>query len=219
MPSYRQPTEKESKKLDEARKKTAEGIEAEKDMFSRLMPTMAKDARDQIKAGKAMRESVPAAAREGEAYNQAGFNKGGKVKKMNDGGVSPSEPIGSDKKTKTPEEQAKLQKPKTGPSEFDKTLGESRADRLKAMADKVKIAPLPEGTPNIDAAIKKMEVLREQMEARKAARGSGSGSGSTGIPKTNRDITKNHRTGGKVSSASSRADGCAQRGKTKGRMV
>jgi hypothetical protein len=215
MRHYRQPTEKESKKLDEARKKTSEGIEAEKDMFSKLMPTMAKSARDDIRAGKAMRESVPAAAREGEAYNQAGFNKGGKVKKMNEGGINPSEPIGSDKKTKTPEEQAKSQKPKTGPSEFDKTLGESKADRLKAMADKVKIAPLPEGTPNLDAAVKKMEALREQMEARRAARGGGGGA----TLKSNRDITKNHKTGGKVSSASSRADGCAQRGKTKGRMV
>jgi hypothetical protein len=159
-----------------------------------------------------MRESVPAAAREGEAYNQSSFNKGGKVKKMSNGGVNPSEPIGSDKKTKTPEEQAKLQKPKTGPSEFDKTLGESRADRLKTMADKVKIAPLPEGTPNLDAALKKMEVLREQMEARKAARGGGGGGATL---KSNRDITKNHRTGGKVSSASKRADGCAIRGKTR----
>jgi|APGre2960657404_1045060.scaffolds.fasta_scaffold167342_1 hypothetical protein len=31
--------------------------------------------------------------------------------------------------------------------------------------------------------------------------------------------TKNMKKGGKVSSASKRADGCAQRGKTKGRMV
>ena len=82
MRHYRQPTEKESKKLDEARKKTSEGIEAEKDMFSKLMPTMAKSARDDIRAGKAMRESVPAAAREGEAYNQAGFNKVSAVKQL-----------------------------------------------------------------------------------------------------------------------------------------
>jgi hypothetical protein len=38
------------------------------------------------------------------------------------------------------------------------------------------------------------------------------------MPKSNRDITKNYKKGGKVS-ASSRADGCAVRGKTKGRMV
>jgi len=45
------------------------------------------------------------------------------------------------------------------------------------------------------------------------------GGGGGAMPKSNRDITKNYKVGGKVSSASSRADGCAIRGKTKGRMV
>ena len=48
---------------------------------------------------------------------------------------------------------------------------------------------------------------------------SGGGSGGGGMPKSNRDITKNYKKGGKVSSASSRADGCATKGKTRGRMV
>ena len=39
--------------------------------------------------------------------------------------------------------------------------------------------------------------------------------GGGGMPKLNRDITKNMKTGGKVSSASKRADGCAIRGKTR----
>jgi hypothetical protein len=39
------------------------------------------------------------------------------------------------------------------------------------------------------------------------------------MPKLNRDITKNHKKGGMVSSASKRADGCCIKGKTKGRMV
>ena len=46
-----------------------------------------------------------------------------------------------------------------------------------------------------------------------------SGGGGGAMPKSNRDITKNYKSGGKVSSASSRADGCAIKGKTKGRMV
>lgn len=79
MADYRKPTEKESAKLDAARKKVQEGIEGEKDVFSKLMPTMAKSARDDIKSGMKMRESVPARAREGEAYNEAGYKKGGKV--------------------------------------------------------------------------------------------------------------------------------------------
>ena len=45
------------------------------------------------------------------------------------------------------------------------------------------------------------------------------GGGGGAMPKSNRDITKNMKSGGKVSSASKRADGCAMRGKTKGRMV
>jgi hypothetical protein len=81
MPNYRKPTEKEAAKLDAARKKTQEGIEGEKDIFSRVSTTAAKSARDDVKAGLKMRESVPASAREGEAYEQAGYKKGGKVMK------------------------------------------------------------------------------------------------------------------------------------------
>jgi hypothetical protein len=47
----------------------------------------------------------------------------------------------------------------------------------------------------------------------------GSGGGGMGTGKMNRDISKNMKTGGKVSLASKRADGCAIKGKTKGRMV
>jgi hypothetical protein len=79
MPSYKKPTEKESVKLDAARKKVQEGIEGEKDIFSKVSTTAAKSARDDVKAGLKMRESVPAAAREGEAYEQAGYKKGGSV--------------------------------------------------------------------------------------------------------------------------------------------
>jgi hypothetical protein len=79
MADYRKPTEKESAKLDSARKKVQEGIEGEKDLLSKFMPTMAKAARDDIKAGMKMRESVPEKAREGEAYQNAGYKSGGKV--------------------------------------------------------------------------------------------------------------------------------------------
>jgi hypothetical protein len=80
MANYRKPTEKETEKLNKSRQKMIEGIEGEKDIFSKMMPTMAKAARDDIRAAKAMRESVPASAREGEAYQDAGYKKGGKVK-------------------------------------------------------------------------------------------------------------------------------------------
>lgn len=79
MADYRKPTEKESSKLDAARKKVQEGIQGEKDIFSKTMPTMAKSARDDIKTGMKMRESVPEKAREGEAYQNAGYKTGGRV--------------------------------------------------------------------------------------------------------------------------------------------
>jgi hypothetical protein len=43
--------------------------------------------------------------------------------------------------------------------------------------------------------------------------------GGGAMPKSNRDITKNYKKGGMVSSASKRADGCAIKGKTKGKMI
>lgn len=54
-----------------------------------------------------------------------------------------------------------------------------------------------------------MDKIKEIFE-----RSKGGGSGS-GMPKLNRDITKNYKAGGKVSSASKRADGCCIRGKTR----
>jgi len=47
----------------------------------------------------------------------------------------------------------------------------------------------------------------------------GGGGGGMGTGKMNRDISKNMKSGGKVSSASKRADGCATKGKTRGRIV
>lgn len=57
------------------------------------------------------------------------------------------------------------------------------------------------------------EILEKAKTDRKPSGGGG------GVPKLNRDITKNYKAGGKVSSASKRADGCATKGKTRGRIV
>ena len=59
----------------------------------------------------------------------------------------------------------------------------------------------------------------EVLEKAKSDRAKPSGSGSAGIPKLNRDLMRNYKAGGKVSSASKRADGCAIKGKTRGKMV
>jgi hypothetical protein len=74
-----------------------------------------------------------------------------------------------------------------------------------------------------------LERMVEQGKAERAARNEykkveantrvggigGGGGGGMGTGKMNRDITKNYSKGGKVKSASARADGCAIRGKTK----
>jgi hypothetical protein len=58
-----------------------------------------------------------------------------------------------------------------------------------------------------------MDKIKEIFERSKGGGGGG------GMPKLNRDLTKNYKAGGKVKSASARADGCCVKGKTKGRMV
>jgi hypothetical protein len=56
---------------------------------------------------------------------------------------------------------------------------------------------------------------RAYLEAQKSK----GGGGGAGTPKVGAKRTPEFKKGGKVSSASSRADGCAVKGKTKGRMV
>jgi hypothetical protein len=56
-------------------------------------------------------------------------------------------------------------------------------------------------------------------EADRAIRGGAAGSGLDIEGKTGRNIKPKLRAGGSVSSASKRADGCAIKGKTKGKMV
>lgn len=86
MRSYRTTTAKEAERLEESRQMMRRGIEDEGSFLSRISPTMAKSARDDIREAKRMRAAVPEAAREGEAYNQAGYKCGGKVKAYAKGG-------------------------------------------------------------------------------------------------------------------------------------
>jgi len=77
MANIRKPTVKEVEKLDKSRELMVRGIEGEKDFLSKISTTMAKSARDDQKAAKKMRESVPESARDYEAYQGAGYKKGG----------------------------------------------------------------------------------------------------------------------------------------------
>jgi len=168
MPNYRKPTEKEASKLDAARKKTQEGIEGEKDIFSRVSTTAAKAARDDVKAGLKMRESVPASAREGEAYEQAGYKKGGKVmKKMKkyEGGGSIDEGVraramksveglegikGSDIEDETGTVKGSIKRNEYGDlydSEMKASVPKKTAEKLTPKAE----APTPKAEPKAEA--------------------------------------------------------------------
>jgi hypothetical protein len=94
------------------------------------------------------------------------------------------------------------------------------AKELNAMASsknsgKLNLAPLPEGMPKLTDAIAKADAERAERKAAKASGGGGGG----GLPKVGPKKPFEMKAGGKVSSASSRADGCAIKGKTRGRMV
>jgi hypothetical protein len=77
MSKIRKPTVKEVEKLDKSRELMVRGIEGEKDFLSKISTTMAKSARDDQKSAKKIRESVPESARDYEAYQGAGYKKGG----------------------------------------------------------------------------------------------------------------------------------------------
>ena len=66
---------------------------------------------------------------------------------------------------------------------------------------------------------KAIDKARDFVKNGKAAFGPSGGGGGGGTPKVGAKRTPEFKKGGKVSSASSRADGCATKGKTKGRFV
>jgi hypothetical protein len=101
---------------------------------------------------------------------------------------------------------------------------ELREKTLKAIEEKKKatraanitapgpFSKLPTDFPKLN------EVIR-QMEERKPTKSGGGGSGGVGGVKSMKYEPVKYAKGGKVGSASKRADGIAQRGKTRGRMV
>jgi len=110
----------------------------------------------------------------------------------------PIEPVDPSKKTGGDGQEKYPAKPKHGP-------GKAR-DEISKISEQVKNEPKYTGKAYSDTG------------PRTGSNISGT-FGSTGIPKTNRDLMKNNKAGGIIKSASNRADGIAQRGKTKGRIV
>jgi hypothetical protein len=92
---------------------------------------------------------------------------------------------------------------------------ESKAEKKRLeKIDSERTKAQPQGSMGLDEPTQPKGAKQRYEELQKSKRGGGGGA----MPKSNRDITKNMKSGGKVT-ASSRADGCCVKGKTKGRMV
>jgi hypothetical protein len=121
----------------------------------------------------------------------------------------PIEPIDPSKKTGGDGSEKYTPNEKRGPSEFDKILEREKADRAKAEISRM----AEEQRAKVESERPRTYTERLQDMGRLPKSGGGSGGG--GMPKLNRDITKNYKKGGVVKSASARADGCCIKGKTR----
>jgi len=121
--------------------------------------------------------------------------------------VDPSKKPGGDGREKyTPEE-------KRGPGKVDEALDKAKVERAKAEASKM----AEEHRAKVEAERPRTytERLQDMGRLPKPTGGGGGGGGMGGNKLSNRDLTKAYKKGGKVKSASSRADGCCIKGKTK----
>ena len=110
---------------------------------------------------------------------------------------------------------------KTGPSPFDAKLEKAVMDReTERHADRVLRSMQAEKVPD---AVSKAEAEKHQKALREYVLGQRSAASLAGIGSDSpmKVIKKPYKAGGKVKapSASKRADGIAQRGKTRGRMI
>jgi hypothetical protein len=120
--------------------------------------------------------------------------------------VDPSNPASGDGSEKYTPPQ------KRGPSEFDKTMEKVKSDNARAEAHKM----AEEHRAKIEA--ERPRTYTERLQDMGRLPNPSGGGGGSGIPKVGPKKPTDMKKGGKIT-ASSRADGCAQRGKTKGRMV
>lgn len=118
--------------------------------------------------------------------------------------IDPSKKVGDGKSDKyTPPKE------KFGPSEYDKAAEKVKQENERAKAEAHKMAEEQRAKAKAESPRTYAERLQDM--------GRLTGGGGA-MPKSNRDITKNYKAGGKIT-ASSRADGIAVKGKTKGRLL
>jgi hypothetical protein len=134
----------------------------------------------------------------------------------------PIEPVNPSKKTgKDGSEKYNPPKEKVMPSEYDKAAEKVKQENDKAKADARKIAEEQRAKVEAERPRTYTERLQDMGRLPKPSVGSGKsgGGGAGGDFSGMKGLDKPFKNGGKVSSASKRADGCAIKGKTKGRMV
>jgi hypothetical protein len=127
----------------------------------------------------------------------------------------PIEPIDPSKKTDGDGKEKYTPEEKRGPGKFDEALDRAKVERSKAEASKM----AEEYRAKVEAERPRTYAERLQDMGRLPKPTGGGGGGMGGNKLSNRDLTKAYKSGGKVSSASKRADGCCVKGKTKGRIV
>jgi hypothetical protein len=125
----------------------------------------------------------------------------------------PVEPVNPSKKTGGDGSEKYTPKEKRGPSEYDKAAEKVKQENEKARAEISKMAE--ETRAKKDAERPRTYTERLQDMGRLPKGGGGAGGDFSGM----KGLDKPFKAGGKVSSASKRADGCAVKGKTRGRMM
>ena len=123
--------------------------------------------------------------------------------------VDPSKKVGDGKSDKyTPPKE------KFGPSEYDKAAEKVKQNNEKAKSEaaKAEVSRIAEEQKTKAEATRPRTYTERLQDMGRLPSGP---SGSTGIPKTSRDLMKNNKAGGVIKSASKRADGIAIRGRTR----
>jgi hypothetical protein len=123
----------------------------------------------------------------------------------------PVEPVNPSKKTGGDGSEKYTPKEKRGPSEYDKAAEKVKQENEKARAEASKIAEEHRAKVKAESPRTYTERLQDMGRLPKPSGGGGAGGDLSGM----KGLDKPFKAGGKVSSASKRADGIAIRGKTK----
>ena len=123
----------------------------------------------------------------------------------------PIEPVNPSKKPGGDGSEKYTPKEKRGPSEYDKAAEKVKQENEKARAEASKMAEEHRAKVKAESPRTYTERLQDMGRLPKPSGGGGAGGDLSGM----KGLDKPFKAGGKVSSASKRADGCAIRGKTR----